>query len=50
VNLLPLTPDTQGILNYETFRKLRRDGLTDGPVVINAAEAAISSTPISTGH
>jgi glyoxylate/hydroxypyruvate reductase A len=37
VNLLPLTPDTQGILNYETFRKLRRDGLTDGPVVINAA-------------
>jgi glyoxylate/hydroxypyruvate reductase A len=37
VNLLPLTPETQGILNYETFRKLRRDGLTDGPVVINAA-------------
>jgi glyoxylate/hydroxypyruvate reductase len=37
VNLLPLTPDTQGILNYETLRKLRRDGLTDGPVVINAA-------------
>jgi glyoxylate/hydroxypyruvate reductase len=37
VNLLPLTAETQGILNYETFRKLRRDGLTDGPVVINAA-------------
>ena len=37
VNLLPLTPQTQGILNYETFSKLRRGGLTDGPVVINAA-------------
>lgn len=37
VNLLPLTPETHGILNYETFRKLRRGGLTDGPVVINAA-------------
>jgi glyoxylate/hydroxypyruvate reductase len=37
VNLLPLTPETQGILNYETFRKLRRDGLDGGPVVINAA-------------
>lgn len=36
VNLLPLTPETRGILNYETFRKLRRDGLTDGPVIINA--------------
>ena len=36
VNLLPLTPETRGILNYETFGKLRRDGLTDGPVVINA--------------
>lgn len=37
VNLLPLTPETQGILNYDTFRALRRDGLTDGPVIINAA-------------
>ena len=37
VNLLPLTPETEGILNYETFSKLRRDGLTDGPVIINAA-------------
>jgi glyoxylate/hydroxypyruvate reductase A len=36
VNLLPLTTETQGILNYETFRKLNRKGLTDGPVVINA--------------
>jgi glyoxylate/hydroxypyruvate reductase A len=37
VNLLPLTTETQGILNYETFSKLRKGGLTDGPVVINAA-------------
>lgn len=37
VNLLPLTPETRGILNYENFRKLRRDGLNGGPVVINAA-------------
>lgn len=37
VNLLPLTPETTGILNYETFSRLRRDGLDGGPVVINAA-------------
>ena len=38
VNLLPLTPETRGILNYETFSKLRRGGLDgEGPVLINAA-------------
>lgn len=37
VNLLPLTPDTAGILNIATFAKLRRDGLDGGPVIINAA-------------
>lgn len=37
VNLLPLTPQTQGILNYQTFAKLRRDGLAGGPVIVNAA-------------
>ena len=37
INLLPLTPETQGILNYENLRKLRRDGLDGGPVLINAA-------------
>lgn len=37
VNLLPLTPETTGILNRETFSKLRRDRLAGGPVIINAA-------------
>lgn len=37
VNLLPLTPETAGILNYDTFRQLRRDGLAGGPVIVNAA-------------
>lgn len=37
VNLLPLTPETAGILNAETFGKLRRDRLAGGPVIINAA-------------
>lgn len=37
VNLLPLTPDTTGILNYETFGKLRRGKLDGGPVIVNAA-------------
>ncbi len=34
--LLPLTPDTRGILNYDLFRKLRRN-LDGGPVIVNAA-------------
>lgn len=37
VNLLPLTPETAGILNAETFAKLRRGRLAGGPVIINAA-------------
>lgn len=37
VALLPLTADTEGILNYETFSKLRRGVLDGGPVVVNAA-------------
>jgi len=37
VNLLPLTPDTQGILNYETFKRLRAGKLDGGPAIVNAA-------------
>jgi glyoxylate/hydroxypyruvate reductase A len=37
VNLLPLTQETRGILNYETFGKLRRGNLDGGPVIVNAA-------------
>ncbi|WIY53330.1 glyoxylate/hydroxypyruvate reductase A [Devosia sp. YIM 151766] len=37
VNLLPLTPETAGILNYQTFSKLRRDRLPGGPAIVNAA-------------
>ncbi|SEP70215.1 glyoxylate/hydroxypyruvate reductase A [Devosia sp. YR412] len=37
VNLLPLTPETAGILNYETFSKLRRGQLAGGPAIVNAA-------------
>lgn len=37
VNLLPLTAETQGILNYETFSRLRRGGVDGwGPVIVNA--------------
>jgi glyoxylate/hydroxypyruvate reductase A len=37
VCLLPLTPETTGILNAANFTKLRRDRLKGGPVIINAA-------------
>ena len=37
VNLLPLTPQTTGILNYENFSKLRTERLKGGPALINAA-------------
>ncbi|PLX37955.1 MAG: glyoxylate/hydroxypyruvate reductase A [Hyphomicrobiales bacterium] len=36
VSLLPLTPDTRGILNADLFKQLARDGAMPGPVLINA--------------
>ncbi len=37
VSLLPLTPETRGILNLPLFRKLKRDGAAGGAFIINAA-------------
>jgi len=41
VCLLPLTPATRGILNRRTFSLLARDGVLDGPVVINAGRGGL---------
>jgi glyoxylate/hydroxypyruvate reductase A len=36
VSLLPLTPETRGLLNARLFAKLARDGRLGGPFLINA--------------
>ncbi|HEX2257445.1 MAG TPA: glyoxylate/hydroxypyruvate reductase A [Afifellaceae bacterium] len=36
VTLLPLTPETSGILNYKLFAQLKRGGPLGGAVIINA--------------
>ena len=42
VALLPLTPETRGLLSIELFRKLARDGaLPNGPVLINAGRGGL---------
>ena len=41
VALLPLTPETRGILNGDLFAKLARDGALPGPVLINAGRGAL---------
>ena len=41
VCLLPLTPQTRGILNRKTFSKLARDGKLGGPVIINAGRGGL---------
>ncbi len=35
VSLLPLTPETRGILNRDLFRKLAQSGRLGGPILIN---------------
>lgn len=41
VCLLPLTPQTRGILNRKTFSMLARDGVLGGPVLINAGRGGL---------
>jgi glyoxylate/hydroxypyruvate reductase A len=41
VCLLPLTPETRGILAMPLFKKLGRDGALGGPVLINAGRGGL---------
>jgi glyoxylate/hydroxypyruvate reductase A len=41
VCLLPLTAQTEGILNYALFRKLKRNGAMKGTVLINAGRGKL---------
>lgn len=41
VALLPLTPETRGILSMPLFRKLARDGALGAPVLINAGRGGL---------
>ncbi len=41
VSLLPLTPETRGILSMALFNKLAKDGKLGGPVLINAGRGAL---------
>lgn len=43
VVLLPATPETDGILNKENFRKLSRSGPLGGPILINAGRGALQN-------
>jgi glyoxylate/hydroxypyruvate reductase A len=37
----PLTPDTRGLLNYQLFQILARDGALGGPALINAGRGGL---------
>ena len=41
IALIPLTPDTQGILSRSLFEKLARDGKLGGPILINAGRGKL---------
>jgi glyoxylate/hydroxypyruvate reductase A len=41
VSLLPLTPETRGLLAMPLFRKLARDGALGGPVLVNAGRGGL---------
>lgn len=41
VVLLPLTPDTRGLLNRKLFTSLAQDGVLGGPILINAGRGGL---------
>lgn len=41
VVLLPLTPETRGLLNRDLFAKLARNGVLGGPVLVNAGRGGL---------
>lgn len=41
IALMPLTPDTEGMLNRSLFEKLARDGRLGGPILINAGRGKL---------
>jgi len=41
VSLIPLTPDTRGILSRKLFKKLAQDGRLGGPVLVNAGRGGL---------
>jgi glyoxylate/hydroxypyruvate reductase A len=41
ISLIPLTPETRGILNRSLFRKLAQDGRLGGPILINAGRGGL---------
>jgi glyoxylate/hydroxypyruvate reductase A len=43
VCLLPLTPDTRGILHRELFTKLNRNGPLGAPVIVNAGRGGLQN-------
>ena len=43
VCLLPLTPDTRGILNKDLFVRLARDGRLGAPILINAGRGGLQA-------
>ena len=41
VSLLPLTPDTRGVLNQALFEQLAKDGRLGGPILLNAGRGGL---------
>jgi glyoxylate/hydroxypyruvate reductase A len=41
VALLPLTPETRGLLNRDLFAQLARDGVLGGPILVNAGRGGL---------